>query len=59
MFDAFRENPACGAGEYKHAPGGGNVLYMDGHVGWMKYDSLGDFPINAGFGGTVLWAVGP
>lgn len=22
-----------------HIPGGGNVLYMDGHVGWLRYPS--------------------
>ncbi|MCF6286142.1 MAG: DUF1559 domain-containing protein [Candidatus Hydrogenedentes bacterium] len=31
---------------FNHIPGGGNVLYMDGHVGFIKYESEGDFPIN-------------
>ncbi len=57
MWDIVSINPN-GAGEYNHVPGGGNVLYMDGHVAWSKYDSLGDFPINAAFGSTVLWAAG-
>jgi prepilin-type processing-associated H-X9-DG protein len=24
---------------FNHVPGGGNVLYMDGHVGFVKYPS--------------------
>ena len=30
---------------FNHVPGGGNVLYMDGHVGWQKYPSM-EPPIN-------------
>jgi len=30
--------------DYNHVPGGGNVLYMDGHVEFMKYPSE-EFPI--------------
>lgn len=29
-----------------HIPGGSNVLYMDGHVAFQKYDRLGDGPVN-------------
>jgi len=57
MWDIVSVNPN-GSGEYNHVPGGGNVLYMDGHVAWSKYDSLGDFPINNAFGNSVLWAAG-
>lgn len=32
---------------YNHVPGGGNVLYMDGHVAFIKYP--GDFPICRSF----------
>jgi prepilin-type N-terminal cleavage/methylation domain-containing protein/prepilin-type processing-associated H-X9-DG protein len=28
---------AVGSVVFNHVPGGGNVLYMDGHVGWQKY----------------------
>lgn len=37
------------ASHYNHIPGGGNVLYMDGHVGFIKYQSGdgGEFPFNA------------
>lgn len=38
---------------FNHQPGGGNVLYMDGHVAFIKYP--GDFPVNAGwYAGQVL-----
>ncbi|MCC6795794.1 MAG: DUF1559 domain-containing protein [Candidatus Hydrogenedentes bacterium] len=57
MWDIISVNPN-GSGEYNHVPGGGNVLYMDGHVSWSKYDALGDFPINNAFGNSVLWAAG-
>lgn len=30
--------------EYNHVPGGSNVLYMDGHVSFIKFDSA--WPIN-------------
>jgi prepilin-type N-terminal cleavage/methylation domain-containing protein/prepilin-type processing-associated H-X9-DG protein len=29
---------------YNHLPGGSNVLYMDGHVQFMKYDKTGEAP---------------
>ena len=47
MFDAFGDAlnlpglglivPAIGA--YNHVPGGSNVLYLDGHVSFLRYDS--------------------
>ena len=38
MFDIVSTQVA----EYAHVPGGCNVLYMDGHVGWVRYPS--EFP---------------
>jgi len=32
------------AREFNHVPGGGNVLYLDGHVEFIKYP--GEFPLN-------------
>jgi prepilin-type N-terminal cleavage/methylation domain-containing protein/prepilin-type processing-associated H-X9-DG protein len=32
-------------GGFSHVPGGGNVLYMDGHVAFLRYPS--DFPVTA------------
>ncbi|MFA6242691.1 MAG: DUF1559 domain-containing protein [Candidatus Hydrogenedentales bacterium] len=42
------------ASHFNHIPGGCNVLYMDGHVGFVRYQpgNLNDFPVNPG--GTVL-----
>jgi len=31
---------------FNHVPGGGNVLYLDGHVQWIRYERNNDFPIN-------------
>ena len=47
MLDAWGDElnlPALGVqvnaiGAYNHVPGGGNVLYMDGHVEFLKYNS--------------------
>ena len=32
------------AANYNHVPGGGNVLYMDGHVSFIRYP--GEYPIS-------------
>lgn len=57
MWDLINVGPS-GTGEYNHVPGGGNVLYLDGHVEFIKYDPLGKFPINYAFGNAVQWAAG-
>jgi prepilin-type N-terminal cleavage/methylation domain-containing protein/prepilin-type processing-associated H-X9-DG protein len=33
--------------KFNHVPGGGNVLFMDGHVDWIRYP--GNFPISRAF----------
>jgi len=38
--------------EFNHVPGGGNVLFMDGHVEFMRYP--GEFPICASW--SMLFA---
>lgn len=40
MWDIVNEIPA----NFNHIPGGCNVLYLDGHVKFMKYP--GEFPVN-------------
>ena len=47
MWDLTHHYPfdAAGMGEFNHVPGGGNVLYMDGHVEFVRYP--GEFPIAA------------
>ena len=43
MHDAVSEDSV----NFNHIPGGSNVLYMDGHVAFIKYEGLnGDFPMN-------------
>lgn len=37
------DSPSTNASEFNHIPGGGNVLYLDGHVTFVKFP--GDFPI--------------
>ncbi|HDP35112.1 MAG TPA: hypothetical protein ENN29_08400, partial [Candidatus Hydrogenedentes bacterium] len=32
--------------EFNHIPGGSNILYMDGHVAFMRYQEQGPGPIN-------------
>jgi len=45
MWDVVIENAA----EFNHVPGGANVLYLDGHVEFLKYP--GEFPV------TREWAL--
>ncbi len=55
MWDAFGKNDnadaaAQGRGAilvFNHLPGGSNILYMDGHVEWRKYEQFGGMPWNA------------
>ncbi|NLN93793.1 MAG: DUF1559 domain-containing protein [Candidatus Hydrogenedens sp.] len=42
MYDQLSTNPA----DFNHVPGGSNVLYMDGHVAFMRYEQYGDGPVN-------------
>ena len=41
MWDELSTNIAA----FNHIPGGANVLYMDGHVDWLRYPS--EAPVNA------------
>jgi prepilin-type N-terminal cleavage/methylation domain-containing protein/prepilin-type processing-associated H-X9-DG protein len=34
---------------YNHVPGGSNVLYLDGHVTFIRYPGPDDSPLNRGF----------
>jgi prepilin-type N-terminal cleavage/methylation domain-containing protein/prepilin-type processing-associated H-X9-DG protein len=42
MFDQLATNPTA----YNHIPGGANVLYMDGHVNFLRYEERGQAPAN-------------
>lgn len=54
MFDDF--NPA-NPDFMNHIPGGCNVLYMDGHVEFLRYPS--ESPISKAFGAILAYAKGP
>jgi len=41
---------------YNHRPGGGNIVFMDGHVEFWKYARDGTFPYNGAF---ALASAGP
>jgi prepilin-type N-terminal cleavage/methylation domain-containing protein/prepilin-type processing-associated H-X9-DG protein len=45
------DSPSSGAAEFSHVPGGGNVLYLDGHVEFIKYP--GKFPMSPYYAGIV------
>ena len=38
---------------FNHVPGGGNVLYLDGHVEFIKYAQDGEWPVNQYMGNLV------
>ena len=42
MFDQLATNPSA----YNHIPGGANVLYMDGHVRFIRYGQGQPAPVN-------------
>jgi prepilin-type N-terminal cleavage/methylation domain-containing protein/prepilin-type processing-associated H-X9-DG protein len=48
MWDAIGQ-PEDGPAHFNHLPGGCNVLYMDGHVAFVRYTGPfgGPFPVNA------------
>ena len=37
--------------EFNHVPGGSNVLYLDGHVEFVRFP--GDFPVTRAFAGVI------
>tara|TARA_R110001592_G_scaffold80768_1_gene240297 strand:- start:198 stop:1001 length:804 start_codon:yes stop_codon:yes gene_type:complete len=53
-FDIVSTTQAIGDVDFSHVPGGANVLFMDGHVEFQKYDTNGDAPAN----GNTARAVG-
>jgi prepilin-type processing-associated H-X9-DG protein len=40
------DSVATDASFFNHVPGGSNVLYMDGHVSYLKYNRAGEAPVN-------------
>ena len=45
------DSPSSQTSEFSHVPAGGNTLYMDGHVEFIKYP--GEFPMTAYYAGIV------
>ena len=51
MWDAIGEYEVDhGGAHFNHIPGGCNVLYMDGHVEFVRYNGPygSEFPVNMG-----------
>ena len=41
---------------YNHVPGGSNILYMDGHVEFRRYQEFGSEPVNSGIARCIaVW----
>jgi prepilin-type processing-associated H-X9-DG protein len=47
MWDILDTNPS----DFNHVPGGANVLFMDGHVSFLKYPS--EHPVTRAFAEMV------
>jgi len=43
MHDDVNADISRGGGSFNHVPGGGNVLYLDGHVSFIRYP--GEWPV--------------
>ena len=41
------DNMSVVVSSYNHIPGGSNILYMDGHVEFQRYEQNGEGPVNA------------
>jgi len=50
MYDQLATNPEA----YNHIPGGANVLFMDGHCGFMRYPGEAPVSVNAAVVGGAL-----
>lgn len=55
-WDSINVDPSAGAA-FNHVPGGSNVLYLDGHATFNRYEELGPFPVNGPYA-TIVGAVG-
>lgn len=54
MFDVINSNMINDSGaSFNHVPGGGNVLFMDGHVEFNKYAANNPYPINRQVADTI------
>ncbi len=56
-WDSIANAADTGGVSFNHVPGGGNVLYLDGHTEFMKYQKDGPFPMNGSFATLVSLVV--
>lgn len=49
LFDNVESNSA----DWNHTPLGSNVLYMDGHVSFVKFEEKGAFSVNRSFANVM------
>jgi len=56
MFDVINSNMINDSGaSFNHVPGGGNVLFMDGHAEFSKYAADNPYPINRQVADTIAY----
>jgi prepilin-type N-terminal cleavage/methylation domain-containing protein/prepilin-type processing-associated H-X9-DG protein len=54
MWDGINTiDPGSSSVSFNHVPGGSNVLYLDGHVEFIKYQRDGEFPVNELYGNAT------
>jgi prepilin-type N-terminal cleavage/methylation domain-containing protein/prepilin-type processing-associated H-X9-DG protein len=54
LWDQISTTPTDNTGTtMNHIPGGSNVLFMDGHVEFIRYQEGGVFPVNRAWGDVV------
>lgn len=51
MWDVVCTNPGAAGNQFNHVPGGMNMLYMDGHVEFLRYP--GDYPCSEYLAGKL------
>ncbi|GMV93492.1 MAG: hypothetical protein AMXMBFR82_32700 [Candidatus Hydrogenedentota bacterium] len=57
-FDTVTTTVSISRVDFNHIPGGSNVLYMDGHVEFMRYDEGGDAPCNGNSARGIAVSIG-
>ncbi len=57
-FDIVTVTVSLDRVDYNHIPGGGNVLYMDGHVSFLRYNENGEAPINGNSARGIAVSIG-
>ncbi len=49
----FFDRVATNVSDFNHIPGGSNVLYLDGHVEFLRYEENGPAPVNGGIANII------